>query len=94
MQQQRPLQLVLMGKHSYNFHLNNVKESESIGQAGYNIKSQIRTHPQLMKNFVRCDNVDLSAVVFDYYQNLLYKGVFFNTFEAVRQYCPICKIKR
>jgi hypothetical protein len=94
MQQQRPLQLVLMGKHAYEFHLNNVKESCSIEEAGYNIKIQIKAHPQLMKNFVRCDDVDISAILFDYYQNLLYQEIFFDTFEAVKQYCPICSKKK
>jgi hypothetical protein len=94
MQQQKPLQLVLMGKHSYNFHLNNVKESYSIEEAGYNIKSQIKAYPQLMRNFVRCDNVDISAILFDYYQNLLYEGVFFDTFQVVKNYCPICNIQK
>jgi hypothetical protein len=93
LQQLRPLQLVLMGKHSYNFHLNNVKESYSIEEAGYNIKSQIKAHPQLMRHFVRCDDIDISAIAFDFFQNTLYKGVLFDAFQAIKKYCPICKIK-
>ena len=94
MQGQRPLQLVLIGKHAYNFHLNNVKESYSILEAGHNIKSQTKTYPQLMRNFVRCDDIDLSAVAFDFFQNTLYEGVFFDTFRVVKNYCPICSIQK
>ena len=95
LKQQRPLQLVLMGKHAYEFHLRNIQQSSSIWEAGHNIKSQIKAHPQLMRNFVRCNNdIDLSAVAFDYYQNSLYEEVFFDTFEVVKNYCPICSIKK
>jgi hypothetical protein len=88
----RPLQLVLMGKHAYEFHLRNIQQSSSIWEAGHNIQNQIKAHPQLMRNFVRCDNeIDLS---FDYYQNLLYRKIFFDTFQVVKNYCPICSIKK
>jgi hypothetical protein len=90
----RPLQLVLMGKHAYNFHLRNIQQSSSIWKAGHNIKSQIKAHPQLMGHFVRCDDIDISAVACDYYQNSLYQEVFFDTFEVVKNYCPICTIKK
>jgi hypothetical protein len=94
LQQQRPLQLVLMGKHAYEFHVRNISESDSSGKAGYRLKNEIKRAPHLMRNFVRCDDVDISAILFDYYRNLLYEGVFFDTFQVVKNCCPICKIKK
>lgn len=81
-----PLPLVLTGKHSYNFHLKNNSESNSIGEAGCRLRHEIKTFPQLMRPFVRWDDdVDISVVAVDFFQNTLYQGIFFDTFEAVKQ---------
>jgi hypothetical protein len=84
---------VLIGKHAYEFHLKNIQQSYSIGEASYNIRNENKTFPDLMLHLIRGE-IDISSILFDMYSNEICKDEIFDTFKVVKKYCPMCNFMK